>query len=66
MTTKDLVARVSELLSNPLVLLCKTQDGKVQEMGIEKCIETKSGFIQIVLDELDALLDRELNGGDGT
>ena len=65
MTVKGMDGKIEDLRARPLVLLCRTQDGREQEMTVQKCIETQSTFIHVsgkTMDDLDALLAYELNG----
>lgn len=62
MTLKELERKIEVLRSEPLVLLCRTPAGKEQVMTMQRCKETGSTFIHVVLDDLDVLLERELGG----
>lgn len=53
---------IEALKSSPLVLVCRTPQGRVKAMSLQKCVETGSSFLYVAVDELDALLDRAING----
>ena len=52
---------IEALKSSPLVLVCRTPQGRVKAMSLQKCVETGS-FLYVAVDELDALLDQAING----
>lgn len=60
MTIAELEQRVIELRSRPLVLLCRTLNGKEKPMSVRECVATGSVYIHITADELDELLSAEL------
>ena len=51
---------IEALKSSPLV--CRTPQGRVKAMSLQKCVETGSSFLYVAVDELDALLDQAING----
>ena len=53
---------IEALKSSPLVLVCRTPQGRVKAMSLQKCVETGSSFLYVAVDELDALLDHKRNG----
>lgn len=53
---------IEALKSSPLVLVCRTPQGRVKAMSLQKCVETGSSFLYVAVDELDALLDQAING----
>ena len=60
MTLNELERQLNMLKARPLVLLCRTPTGREQTMSVERCMETGSTFIRVVLDDLDEFLAREL------
>lgn len=65
MTIAELEQRVMELRSRPLVLLCRTPNGKEKPMSVKECAATGSVYVHVVADELDELLAAELGNGPG-
>ena len=53
---------IEALKPSPLVLVCRTPQGRVKAMSLQKCVETGSSFLYVAVDELDALLDQAING----
>lgn len=53
---------IEALKSSPLVLVCRTPQGRIKAMSLQKCVETGSSFLYVAVDELDALLDQAING----
>lgn len=63
MTVEELENHVEKLRTGPLLLVCRTPDGKEKAMSVRECMETGSRFLHVAADELDALLEQELGGG---
>ena len=62
MTIPKIEEAAENLRARPLVLVCRTPQGRVKAMSLQKCVETGSRFLYVAVDELDALLDRAING----
>lgn len=62
MTIPEIEEAVEDLRASPLVLVCRTPQGRVKAMSLQKRVETGSSFLYVAVDELDALLDRTING----
>ena len=64
MTVKELEKRIAKIRSRPLILLCRTADGREKKMTVEECVNTGAAFIHVImgndLDDLDKLLEYEL------
>lgn len=65
MTLEQLEKRIAQLRGRPLILLCRTRDGREQKMTVRECIESRSEFLHVAAgddaDALDALLEYELS-----
>ena len=44
------------------MVLCRTASGRERVMTIRECVDTRSTYIRVAADELDALLAAELGG----
>lgn len=62
MSVEELEEQVAELRSRPLMVLCHTASGRERIMTIRECVDTRSTYIHVAADELDALLAAELGG----
>ena len=62
MTVEELENHVEKLRTGPLLLVCRTPDGKEKAMSVRECMETGSRFLHVAADELDNLLEQELGG----
>ena len=62
MTIPEIEKAAEDLRASPLVLVCRTPQGRVKAMSLQKCVETGSSFLYVAVDELDALLDWAING----
>lgn len=60
MSVEELEEQVAELRSRPLMVLCRTASGREWIMTIRECVDTRSTYIHVAADELDALLAAEL------
>lgn len=61
----ELEARVEELRRRPLMVICRTQSGRECVLSVRECMDTKSTYIHIAADELDALLAAEFGDRPG-
>ena len=43
-------------LKKPLLVVCRTKDGRHKTMTIKECIESKAKYVHLAFDELDELL----------
>lgn len=63
-TLAELERGINEIRRRPLILLCKTPDGRERKMSLEECATTGSTYIHLCagndLDDLDKLLEDEL------
>lgn len=64
MTVEEIEKKAAEIRAGPLQLLCKTPSGKMCIMTICQCVQSKSRFVYVVDDALDALLASTLGGDD--
>ena len=62
MTVEELENHVEKLRTGPLLLVCRTPDGKEKAMSVRECMETGSRFLHVAADELDNLLEKEPGG----
>lgn len=62
MDIQELEREIHALRLRPLLVVCKTSKGKECCMSLRECVETGSAFLHVAVDELDALLDRAING----
>ena len=62
MTVEELENHVEKLRTGPLLLVCRTPDGKEKAMSVRECMETGRRFLHVAADELDNLLEQELGG----
>lgn len=62
MDIQELEREIHALRLRPLLVVCKTSKGKESCMSLRECVETGSSFLYVAVDELDALLDRAING----
>lgn len=62
MDIQELEREIHALRLRPLLVVCKTSKGKECCMSLRECVETGSAFLHVAADELDALLDRAING----
>ena len=62
MTIDELLRRVEKLRSRPLMVLCKTPEGKEKVMCLEECHRTGSRYIHVAANDLDQLLSAALGG----
>lgn len=62
MSVEELEEQVAELRRRPLMVLCRTASGRERIMTIRECVDTRSTYIHVAADELDALLAAELGG----
>ena len=62
MQYQEIERNITELRARPLVLLCRTPEGKEKSMTVRECISSRSSYIRVVADDLDALLAVCLDG----
>lgn len=62
MTVPEIEKAAEDLRARPLVLVCRTPQGRIKAMSLRKCLETNSSFLYVAVDELDTLLDQAING----
>jgi len=62
MSVEELEEQVAELRRRPLMVLCRTASGRERIMTIWECVDTRSTYIHVAADELDALLAAGLGG----
>lgn len=62
MTVPEIEKAMEDLRARPLVLVCRTPQGRIKAMSLRKCLETNSSFLYVAVDELDTLLDQAING----
>ena len=62
MTVEELENHVEKLRTGPLLLVCRTPDGKEKAMSVRECMETGSRVLHVAADELDNLLEQEPGG----
>lgn len=60
MSKEELERHISELRSGPLLLLCRTSQGREQVMTVGECVEAGAVYIRLVANDLDELLAAEL------
>lgn len=60
----ELEARVAEIRSQPMHVVCVTPKGRMKVMTVRECMESGAHFLHVVADELDKLLADELGGGE--
>lgn len=58
----ELESKVAEIRGRPLQVIGITSTGKARTMTVRECWKTKSKFLHVADDELDALLGAELGG----
>ena len=59
---EELEQQVMEIRRRPLMMICRTPNGKERPMTVRECATTGSTYIHVAADELDELLARELGG----
>ena len=59
---EELELRVMEIRRRPLMMICRTPNGKERPMTVRECATTGSTYIHVAVDDLDALLAGELGG----
>ncbi len=47
---------ITELRARPLALLSRIPEGKEHSMTVRECISSRSSYIRVIADDLDALL----------
>ena len=57
---EELELRVMEIRRRPLMMICRTPNGKERPMTVRECATTGSTYIHVAADDLDALLAGEL------
>lgn len=62
MNIDEIERAVQTIRAKPLQLIGITPTGERCIMSVRECAETKSRYVRIVADELDAFLGRELGG----
>lgn len=62
MTIEEIETEANRIRAGPLMVLCRTREGKERVLTIGECIESRSQFVHVVVDELDKFLGRELGG----
>ncbi len=62
MSIFELENRAAEIQGRPLQLVCVTRKGERRVMTIRECVESKSKFLHVAVDDLDKLLGAELGG----
>ncbi len=62
MSIEELELRVMEIRRRPLMMICRTPNGKERPMTVRECATTGSAYIHVAADDLDALLAGELGG----
>ena len=62
MGIEELNRKIAQLRSRPLLVVCRTPKGREQVMSLEECRRSKSIYIHVAADDLDALLSAELGG----
>ena len=60
MSIEELEQRVMEIRHRPLMMICRTPNGKERPMTVRECATTGSTYIHVAADDLDALLAGEL------
>ena len=60
MSNMELERCIKELRSRPLLLLCRTPQGREQVMTVAECVASGAVYIRLVCDDLDQLLAAEL------
>lgn len=60
MSIEELELRVMEIRRRPLMMICRTPNGKERPMTVRECATTGSTYIHVAADDLDALLAGEL------
>ena len=62
MTIWEIENKVAEIRARPLQMICLTQKGERRVMTLSECVKSKSKYLRIVADELDAFLGATLGG----
>ena len=60
MSIEELELREMEIRRRPLMMICRTPNGKERPMTVRECATTGSAYIHVAADDLDALLAGEL------
>lgn len=59
----ELEQRISEIRTRPLLLRCRTPNGREAVLTVADALKTGATYIHIVADDLDELLAAELGEG---